>query len=229
MTQTSLFWTTSGAGDGAAAGYTPEQFWSLFRALFGGDGIALGYLDELEPTLAASTATIASGAALVAGIPYTNDADVTVSIPAATAESRYDSIVLRANWQLQTVRIAHLEGIEGVMTPPTLTQQRGGIYEMALATVNIGAIRVISADTTESGALYVESLEIADSYYLEIASGAQVVIDDITGLTDARAWLSTVHDVSASQLEAAAVTTVKLADNAATNAKLADMAQAHQY
>ena len=226
MTEYSLFWTTSGNGDGVVTGYTPEQFWRLFRALFGGDGVALDYGSELAPTLASGVATVAAGAALVAGIPYTNSADVDVTITDPTSQNRRDRLVLRANWQTQTVRAAQLAGTEGTGALPVLTQQAGGIYEMELARIVAGATRVLCADLTVSSTLLVETLEVSDGYALEVAAGAVVTLED-TAITDARHFIQTVApgSVTTALLADGVVGGDILTDGAATNAKLADMTE----
>jgi hypothetical protein len=227
MTQTSLFWTTSGSGDGALSGYTPERIWSLFRALsFGGDGVARSA--DLPVTLASGTATVAAGAALVAGIPYTNDANVAIAIAAATAQNRIDRVVLRATWNAQTVRAVRKAGTEGSLTPPTLTQQRGGTYEIPLAIVGASVDRVLSANLTVTALLFVRSVEVGNGVFLEVNNGAQVVLEDVALATDERHILSMVASggVTSAMVASNAATTNTLADNAATNAKLADMAEA---
>ena len=227
MTQTSLFWTTSGSGDGSLAGYPPERIWALLRSLSrGGDGIA--HDDDLAVTLASGTATVAPGAAMVSGIPYLNDANVTLSVGAATAQNRLDRVVLRAVWQAQTVRAVLKAGTEGSLTPPTLTQQRGGVYEVPLAIVGASVDRVLSANLTVTTLLFVRSVEVGNGYTLEVANGAQVVLEDVAKSTDARTQLSMVAaaGVTSSMLASDAVTTAELANSAVTNAKLADMAEA---
>lgn len=226
MTEYSLFWTTSGNGDGVVTGYSPEQFWRLFRALFGGDGVALDYGSELETTLAGGVATVAAGAALVAGVPYTNDADADVTIADPTDQNRRDRIVLRASWPAQTVRAVQLTGTEGSGALPVLTQTQGGIYEVEVARVVAGAERVLSADLTVSTTLLVETLEVGDGYALEVAAGGVVTLED-TSITDARTFLQAAApgSVTATQLADGAVSGDILTDGAATNAKLADMAE----
>ena len=227
MTEYSLFWTTSGNGDGVVTGYSPEQFWRLFRALFGGDGVALDYGSELETTLAGGVATVAAGAALVAGVPYTNDDDVDITIADPTSQNRYDRIVLRASWPAQTVRAVQLAGTEGSAALPVLTQTLGGIYEVEVARVVVGAERVLSADLTVSTTLLVETLEVGDGYALEVAAGGVVTLED-TSITDARTFLQAAApgSATATQLADGAVSGNILTDGAATNAKLEDMAEA---
>ena len=199
MTEYSLFWTTSGNGDGVVTGYSPEQFWRLFRALFGGDGVALDYGSELETTLAGGVATVAAGAALVAGVPYTNDDDVDITIADPTSQNRYDRIVLRASWPAQTVRAVQLAGTEGSAALPVLTQTLGGIYEVEVARVVVGAERVLSADLTVSTTLLVETLEVGDGYALEVAAGGVVTLED-TSITDARTFLQAAAPGSATKI-----------------------------
>ena len=145
MTENSLFWTTNDTGDGAASGYTAAEWFELWRALFaastGADlgGVAPSYLNSLVVSGTASPVSVATGAALVYGIPYFNDAALSVAVPTPVTQTRIDRIVLRAVWSTQTVRCVRLAGTEGAGTPPALTQTANDTWEISLATVTITA------------------------------------------------------------------------------------------
>lgn len=145
MTENSLFWTTNDTGDGEASGYTAAEWFELWRALFaastGADlgGVAPSYLNSLAVSGSASPVSVASGAALVYGIPHFNDAAISVAVPTPVSQTRIDRIILRAVWSTQTVRCVRLAGTEGAGTPPALTQSADDTWEITLATVTITA------------------------------------------------------------------------------------------
>lgn len=184
MTEVSHFWTTNDVGDGPSAGYGQSALFNVFRALFAkasnAGGVSPEFLNELAVSGASSPVAVATGAAVVYGIPYINDAPVNVAIPTPTTATRIDRVVLRASWAAQTVRVTRVAGTEGGAAP-SLTQSAGTTWDIPLAQVSITTGGVIT-------------------------------------VTDERQWLDVTGD--------GVVTTTKLANDAVTNAKSADMAQA---
>lgn len=200
MTENSLFWTTNDTGDGEASGYTAAEWFEVWRSLFaastGADlgGVAPSYLNSLAVSGTASPVSVATGAALVYGIPYFNDAALSVAIPTPVTQTRIDRIVLRAVWSTQTVRCVRLAGTEGAGTPPTLTQTANDTWEVGLATVTItpgGNVTV--ADTRE----YLQLIAPDGIEASNLAAGA----------------------VTTAKLADGAVTAAKLADMAAGTVK----------
>lgn len=153
MAQTSMFWDGV-AGDGGP--YTQSHMMdTFFRALLNGTGnrgVLRGWLNELAVTGASSPVSVDTGAAIVYGMFYENDAGVTVNIPTPSAgTSRYDRIVVRRDWSIQTARIGRVVGTEAAAPAvPALTQGVGAIYEVPLATVLVNATGAITlTDTRE--------------------------------------------------------------------------------
>lgn len=154
MTQRSFFWDSAVTGD--ADTYAPyhlgnEDYASppidmVFRMIFrstGNLGVLANWDNELAPdTLAvASPVSIDTGGALVYGMPYRNHtAAVNVVIPNPTVDTRYDRIVLRRDWDAQTIRITRVAGSEGGSAPDLVQSPAPdgtGIYDIPLATVEV--------------------------------------------------------------------------------------------
>jgi hypothetical protein len=195
MTERSIFWATTGTGDGGAGGYAANDLFEMFRSFFTSPagvnygGVAPDYLNKLAVTGSSSPAQVATGAALVYGIPYFNNGTVSITIATPTTGTRIDRLVLRASWALQTVRVTRIAGTEGAGTPPALTQSAGTTWDVPLAQVSI---------TT---------------------GGVITIIDErqyVGGVGDL--------GIATAKIANLAVTTAKLADDAVTNAKLANMA-----
>lgn len=148
MAEKSIFWSTTGTGDGTAGGYTMADLINWLRRTFNSDNFAAqgplaGYNNQLAVTAAAPNVTIATGAAYVYGYPYENDAVVSINIPTPSAATRIDRIVLRASWAAQTVRITRIAGTEGAGAP-AITQTPGTTYDVPLAQVSITTGGVIT-------------------------------------------------------------------------------------
>jgi hypothetical protein len=86
---------------------------------------------------AAAAVDVLPGAALVAGRWYLSTATEGLTIAAnASGNDRIDTVILRADYSLQTIVLAVLQGTPaGSPTPPTLTQTLGVLYEIPLADV----------------------------------------------------------------------------------------------
>jgi hypothetical protein len=85
-----------------------------------------------------------TGAALVYGFYYFNDASVNVNIPTPASATRIDRIVLRASWSAQTVRITRIAGSEGSGSAPAMTQTANTTWDIPLANVSITTGGVIA-------------------------------------------------------------------------------------
>lgn len=101
---------------------------------------------------AAAAVDVLIGSALVAGRWYLNDATKALTIAAnASGNPRIDTIILRADYSLQTVVLAVLQGTPaGSPTPPTLTQTAGVLWEIPLADVAVanGFTSIANTDIT---------------------------------------------------------------------------------
>jgi hypothetical protein len=149
----SILWDTNGVGDGAAD-ITRAQWIDFYRMLFLRDyttqGVAPGYLNALAVSSTGNNnVRVASGGAVVRGFLYQSTANVdhTVSSPVADTGFR---VVLRVDWDAQTVRSDVVMNTTGVTDPPALTQVEGDEWEISLATGTItsgGVISVTSSPT----------------------------------------------------------------------------------
>ena len=152
MAQSSLFWSTGSTGDGAAE-YTQSQWFALWRALLQNDatveGVLGGETGNLAVSATAGVITVATGAAVVYGIPYfleTSAATLGISTPAVGTTGH--RVVLRAGWTAQTVRVVLKSASDGVATPPAVTQSSGTTWEISLATMTITTGGVIATTDT---------------------------------------------------------------------------------
>ena len=151
MAERSWYWDGTTIGDATIAPYDSDtDFGDIWRYLFTQDrtlmGIIEGVLNELAVSGAASPVSVATGAALVDGLFYLNDAVVSVTVPTPAGATRIDRIVLRKSWAAQTVRVTRIAGVEGGGAP-ALTQSDGVTWDVPLAQVSIttlGAITVTS-------------------------------------------------------------------------------------
>lgn len=151
MAESSIFWTTGSTGDGASP-YTQAQIFAWLLRTFvnapATEGILKGYANELAPSGMASPVAIATGAAMVYGIPYENTAAVNVVVPTPVIGTTGHRIVLRASWAAQTVRVVLLSSSDGVAAIPAATQTPGTTYDHTLATLTITTGGVITLTDT---------------------------------------------------------------------------------
>lgn len=147
MAESSIFWTTGSTGDGASP-YTQAQIFAWLLRTFvnapATEGILKGYANEMAPSGVASPVAIATGAAMVYGIPYENTAPVNVAVPTPVIGTTGHRIVLRASWAAQTVRVVLLSSSDGVAAIPAATQTPGTTYDHTLATLTITTGGVIT-------------------------------------------------------------------------------------
>ncbi len=151
MAERSAFWTTNNTGDGPSAGFGADRTQEAYKYLFNVDA-STGYVAEvvglntLAVTGGSGNVSVASGAALVNGVFYVNDASKSVSISTPGSATRIDRIVLRYSSAAQTVRAVQLAGTEGGGAP-TLTQN-STTYEVSLARISTttGGVITIQAD-----------------------------------------------------------------------------------
>lgn len=157
MVESSMMWDCTGVGDATLAPYDQDELAAMFRILMACDpadeGVHPGYLNDLAVTNPAGlTIRVASGAAMVDGTFYRNTANVDTVLVAPGLNTRYDRVVLRKSWAAKTVRVAITTGVEGAGVPLALVQNFGVTWEIALATVAITIVPVITI-TNERGFL----------------------------------------------------------------------------
>lgn len=194
MALQSIFWTTNGTGDGAAA-YTQAQVTEWLRKFLladpAGEGVIPGVGGDLAVTGTSSPVAVAAGAALVYGFPAWSSASENVTVPTPVIGTTGHRIVLRANWSAQTVRVERISSSDGVAAFPALTQTAGTTWEISLATLTIttgGIITVTDArqyahfNTKLSGA----NLDSASVPAAKLASGAALANLDNGSVTAAK-------------------------------------------
>ena len=162
MAQFSGFWTTGGATGDQVAGYT-QAHWStagsIFAACSGFEGVAPGWeaTDEFMTTDAGGgNLSVGTGAAMVDGKWFENDAPVTVNIPTpAAGNARIDRIVARVVWANFTVRITRIVGTAAAIpVAPAITQTSGATYDIPLyqAYITDGGVITLTDERVFAGA-----------------------------------------------------------------------------
>ncbi len=208
MAESSILWTTGGAGDGAAA-YTAEQWFEFLRNSFipqsvTTEGVSYFVGNKLLVTGAVSPMQVDTGYAVVYGIPYFNTAAVNVVVATPPALRGY-RIVLRAGWTARTVRITLITGVSDVI--PAMTQTPGVTYDIPLASFQMtagGAVQNLTDNRT-----FIHCDTRVNTAMLENLSVVTAIINDLA--------------VTTGKLNDLAVTTGKLNDLAVTTAKIADL------
>jgi hypothetical protein len=153
MAERSRFWDGNAVlGDDGPYTQTHlhDQFFRSVLNGTGNRGPLRNWRNNLEVTGVSSPVSVDTGGACVYGGLYDSDSAVTVSIPTpASGLSRYDLIVVRRDWNTQTIRIARVAGVAAAAPAiPTPTQTAGTIYEIPLATILVddaGTITVTDA------------------------------------------------------------------------------------
>jgi len=168
MTERSLMWATGLYGDGLEA-YEQADFAEMLRAVFTSDdyttrGVLYGYLNELAVTSTSSPLSVATGAAMVNGLFYANDAVVSVTVATPTTGTTGHRVVLQAIYGVtQTVRIALISSADGTATIPSVTQTDGVKWEISLATLTITTGGVITV-TDARAYLYMPTMLATENY-----------------------------------------------------------------
>lgn len=142
MAEDSGIWANSGVGD--ASPHTlaeTAKFMGILAGVAGG-GVVPDYLNELTPAVNGSNVEVGTGAAVVDGHPYLNDAlrSITPTTPSTGTTGR--RIVARANWAAQTVRLVEISSADGTATIPSVTQTPGTTYDLPICsyTVTTGGV-----------------------------------------------------------------------------------------
>lgn len=148
--ETSRPWNGTVTGD--AGPYSDAQWQKLYQAIIGyGAGRANNGVflmsgtapnDGLKVQAQAGPTTsvdVLAGAALIQGIAYLSDATVAFTIAAnASGNPRIDTVIVRADYALQTVRLAVLQGTAAASpVAPTLTQSAAVMWEIPIADIAV--------------------------------------------------------------------------------------------
>jgi hypothetical protein len=185
MTEKSFVWNAlPAAGDTAFSPYGEDVWADIWGTLFTKDmtkeGVISEYLSSLLVTGSTSPVSIGTGAALVYGTFYENDAVYSLAIPTPAVSTRIDVVVLRKDWAAKTVRIGIVSGVEGGGVP-ALTQTIGATWEISIAEVSItiaGAITVTDSRSYLPGQGYTSNPSVC-SGRLTLTSGVPVTVTDV--------------------------------------------------
>lgn len=178
--ESSLPWGGTLVGD--AGPYTDDNWSDTWRKLFmhdrAAEGVLIGYENELEVTGVASPIGADTGAALVDGKFYENDALIAVAVPAPVVDTRYDRIVLEKDFAAQTVRVVREAGVEGAGVPPALVQVDGVTWQISLATLSVTVLGVIEVtDAREFVGSPLAALYAPEGATREISAGGAIRVD----------------------------------------------------
>lgn len=184
MTEKSWFWGGTSPGDASDAPYDNDEFSDVQRKLLQENRTSQGVIEDYNNALAISNPAgndirVATGAALVDGKFYENDANNDTAIATPSVSTRIDRVVLRKSWAAQEVRIAILPGVEGGGVP-TLTQIDGVTWEIPLAQISITtapAITITDERVDARTPLSPSSSSALSVIETIIAGGAAAVID----------------------------------------------------
>jgi hypothetical protein len=103
MAEQSMFWPTTGTGDGISGGYTDARLKTIWKAALG-NGV-LQYLNNLAATgTGTSTLAVNTGAALVEGYLYEND--TSASIATASLGSATYGLYVIANEDASSITVS---------------------------------------------------------------------------------------------------------------------------
>ena len=153
MTEISRPW--SGITTGDSGPYSDDQWTDVWNSALGpliaSEGVFRDQLNELLASGVVTPVSVASGRAVVDGSWYESDAAVThaISTPAGGLE-RFDRIVLRKDWALQTIRQTVIAGTPAAApaTIPAITQVDQTTWDLPLFIVHItdAGVMAIYAD-----------------------------------------------------------------------------------
>lgn len=159
MTERSRYWNSPSVGDSSEAPYdAPTEFAKVQNALAGTarlagrSGVLMGVHSEYTPTIGVGEITVAPGMAFVDGTWHESDADVVITVPTPSLGARWDVVVLRKDWDLQTVRLTRIAGTEGGGVP-ALTLIDGDVWDFGLFIYQVSTLGIITIRVDE-GRLY---------------------------------------------------------------------------
>jgi hypothetical protein len=132
-----------------------------------GEGVKQNTLDELEPFADSSgmQVKVRSGQALIRGHYYQNSAEATLSVTASDPTNpRIDNVVLELDPSANSVVLKVVAGTPASSpTAPTVVQTDGGIYQLKLAEVLVGAgvTGIASGDVTDTRPMLTSAADLA--------------------------------------------------------------------
>jgi hypothetical protein len=168
---------------------TSETQFSLWARNLG-QGVIDGKLLELEPFADGSgmNVKVRSGQALVRGHFYDSTAQETLSIAASDPSlGRLDAVVLRLDPTANSILLTVITGTpDASPSLPALTQTDGGVFDLLIASVDVGPGAVVIADEDVT-----DERTIFQPY---TGQPVAIAISDVTGLQTA---LDSKQDVAA--------------------------------
>lgn len=150
MAQTSRPWQSTTPGD--AGPYSATDWATVWQSIIGWGGkranvgVFLGTGTQPNEGLrvqaqapASTSVDVLTGAALVQGIAYLNTATVSFVIAAnSSGNARIDTVVVQADYTLQTARLALKQGTPAATpAPPALTQTPSVLWEIPVADIAV--------------------------------------------------------------------------------------------
>lgn len=150
MSETSRPWQGTSPGD--AGPYSAAHWQTIWQNIIGWGGLRanvgvfLGSGTQPNEGLrvqaqnpASTSIDVLTGAALVQGIAYMNTATVAFAIAAnSSGNDRIDTVVVQADYALQTARLAVLQGTPAASpSPPSLTQSANTLWEIPVADIAV--------------------------------------------------------------------------------------------
>lgn len=185
MTERSQFWTgrISEGAAGDAGPYSAARFAEMVETFFGQNkanrGVLRGVDGELAVTASSPADTninVATGAGLVQGSWYLNNASAPVAIASNSSGAvRIDIIVLVADYVAQTVRIAVVQGTPAAGLP-ALTQSAGSIWQIPLAYITLASGFTSIAISAITDLRHYANIPSAIGYDVTNSSGATLEI-----------------------------------------------------
>jgi hypothetical protein len=159
---------------------TSETQFSLWARNLG-QGVIDGKLLELEPFADGSgmNVKIRSGQALVRGHFYDSTGQETLPIAASDPTlGRLDAVVLRLDPTANSILLTVITGTpDAVPSLPALTETDGGVYDLLIASVEVGPGAVVIADEDVT-----DERTIFQPY---TGQPSEIAISDVTGLQTA--------------------------------------------
>lgn len=153
MTEQSQPWEGQLIGDATLAPYSASEWASYWNKLFSVGSVFPNYgvikgtgsgsyepLAVLATNPASVNVEVQVGSALVNGRLYQNDAVISLPIAAnASGNSRIDTIILRADYVLQTIRAVVLQGTPGSPAARPALTQNATFWELPLADILVNS------------------------------------------------------------------------------------------
>lgn len=152
MAQTSYYWDNPIVGDAISQYPYSSELWNanqriLYTSFDPDAGVVNGHGNGLVVSGASGgTVSVDTGAAIVHGAMYFNNAPKTVVLDTIVTFPRIDIIVLKKDWATKQIRIGVRKGVENaVPVAPSVVQSAGLLWEIPIAQVNVAIGMTVTA------------------------------------------------------------------------------------